>query len=163
MSDEPVSPMTVHIAGRASRSSACRYDPYTTMNVPPNDSAKIACPMAAAITFAVRSWKRNSSRYHCTPRHALGSVSVRTMTAMVTTVIAGSTIVLTTSMPFRTPFTSTAAQARMTTAVHESWSSNDLRTKPLLGGRIAAASKRSWASIAIWPTVYQSTQPMTAE
>ena len=163
MSDDPVSPMTVHMAGRASGSSACRYEPYTTMNVPPNDSAKIACPIAAAITFAERSWKRNSSRYHRTPGHALGSVSVRTMTTMVTTVIAGKTIMLTTSMPFRTPFTSTAAQARITTAVQQSWSRNDRSTKPWSGGRIAAASNRMRPSIATWPTVYQSTQPITAE
>src|SRR5512146_91633 len=42
MSDDPVSPITVHHAGRTSGSSACRYDPYTTMKVPPSDKAKIA-------------------------------------------------------------------------------------------------------------------------
>src|SRR5678815_3356429 len=56
---EPVSPSTVQIAGAAADSSALRYEPYTTMNVPPNDSENIMWPSAPTMTGGVRSWIRN--------------------------------------------------------------------------------------------------------
>jgi len=45
----------VQIAGAAADSSALRYEPYTTMNVPPNESENIMWPSAPTMTGGVRS------------------------------------------------------------------------------------------------------------
>ena len=89
-----MSPITVQIAGRARLSFASRYEPYTTMNVPPSDSEKIAWPIAATITVGVRSAKRNLRMYHRTPSIAPGSVSDRTISTRITNSSVGSTTLL---------------------------------------------------------------------
>ena len=54
------------------------------MNVPPSESEKIAWPIAATITFGVRSAKRNLRMYQRTPSIAPGSVSDRTISTRIT-------------------------------------------------------------------------------
>src|SRR5690349_11098754 len=76
-SPENVSPNVVHHAFDVRLSCSVRYDPYTTMNVPPSDSENTAWPMAASMTRGVRSDVWNLRMYHSTPARALGSVSAR--------------------------------------------------------------------------------------
>ena len=66
---ETVSPNVVHQAFAVRLSLSVRYDPYTTMNVPPSDSENIAWPIAATITRGVRSDAWNLRMYHSTPVH----------------------------------------------------------------------------------------------
>src|SRR5687768_13040511 len=72
---ENVSPNVVHPAFDLRLSRSVRYEPYTTMNVPPSDSENTVWPIAAIITRGVRSDALNLRMYHSSPAQALGSVS----------------------------------------------------------------------------------------
>ena len=122
------------------------------MKVPPSESEKIACPMAATITFALRSDQRTLRMYHSTPFMAPGNVSERAMSTMMTTSSAGTMTLLAFSMPDRSPRCTTTAHATITAPVHIIWSRNDFRTNPASGGRIAAASKPGTIASATCPT-----------
>jgi hypothetical protein len=110
------------------------------MNVPPRDREKIACPSAATITFASNASGVNLSRYQRTPSIAPGSVSARSMRMRRMRQSTGMMILLAISIPPRSPFCTTAAQATITAAVQASWRMNDFATKPESGGSTAAAS-----------------------
>ena len=135
-----MSPITVHIAGRATLSSCFMYDPYTTMNVPPSESEKIAWPIAAIITVGVRSAHRNFRMYQRTPAIAPGSVSDRIISSTSATSSTGMTHALARSIPALNPFATTTAQASATIAVKHICSANDVKSNPCSGGRIADAS-----------------------
>ncbi len=139
------------MAGLATFSLSSRYDPYTTMNVPPSDNEKIAWPSAATMTAGVRSDQRNLSRYQRTPSIEPGNVSDRMVSNMRIVNSAGMMILLAVSMPPRMPFTSTLAQATITAPVQASCRRNDLAANPVAGGRIADTSTGTWTADANWP------------
>ena len=139
-SPENVSPNVVHPALVVRLSSSLRYEPYTTMNVPPSESENTAWPMAAIITRGVRSDSSNLRMYHSSPAHAFGSVSARTMSTPRITQSRGMTIRLARSMPLRNPRRSTKTHDNVTAAVHTSCRESDCAESPVSGGRIRDAS-----------------------
>src|SRR5215203_203642 len=116
-SPENVSPNAVHHAFAVRLSFSVRYDPYTTMNVPPSESENTVWPMAAIMTRGVRSDSWNLRMYHSTPAIALGSVSARPMSKSRMMHSVGMTMLLARSMPLRRPRRSTNAQESVTAAV----------------------------------------------
>src|SRR6186713_3313520 len=137
-SPDPVSPIAVHTALAPSGSSGLRYDPYTTMKVPPIESEKTACPIAATTTLASMSAMLNLRMYQSTPAIAPGNVSARATSTSSTTSSAGMMAMLAFSIPDRSPFCNTTAQLRMTAAVDIICRKNDLELNPSSGGRMAA-------------------------
>ena len=115
------------------------YDPYTTMNVPPSESEKIAWPIAATITAGVRSANRNLRMYQRTPAIAPGSVSDRTISSTSTTSSTGMHDLLARSIPPRKPFDHDDGARECHDAVQHICSANDTKSNPCSGGRIADA------------------------
>ena len=117
--------------------------PYTTMNVPPSESEKIAWPIAATITVAFRSDHRTLRMYHSTPAMALeesGTVSSRT--TIMTMEGRHDDLARPSRSPTLVLCAPRSAHDRINVPVHTSCSRNDFSTKPgVSGGRIAAASK----------------------
>ena len=134
------SPPAVSAALPRSGSPRFRYEPYTTMNVPPSERLKIAWPSAANMTGGVSAPGSNAPRYQRSPSPAPGSVSERTMRMTSPARSAGTMRRLARSIPRRSPRRSTAAQVRRTTPVQAHCRRRERSEKPSSGGRIAAAS-----------------------
>ena len=100
------------------------------MKVPPSESENTAWPIAATITAGVRSSSLNLRMNQRTPSPAPGNVSARITRMISTTHKVGMMIVEARSIPFRRPFTITSAEAKITTPVHASCSTNDVAFTP---------------------------------
>src|SRR5688572_25397288 len=153
-SPENVSPNVVHHSFDVRLSRSVRYEPYTTMNVPPSDSENTVWPMAAIITRGVRSAALNLRMYHSTPAHALGSVSARTISTTRIAHSRGITMRLARSMPLRNPRRSTNTHDSVTAAVHAIWSPSERAEIPVSGGSTCDASRLPPAARATSPTAW---------
>ncbi len=120
--------------------SGPRYDPYTTMSVPPRPTEKTTCPRAAIATSPLIAETSNASS-QATPAPAPGSVTERAITTRSVTKSTGVTIFETRSIPARTPFRTTRASASSTSAVKVACRASAVAEKPVSGGRIAAPSR----------------------
>ncbi len=158
-----VSADAVHSADVRRFSPRPRYEPYTTISVPPSPIEKTACPSAATITRPVRSPGSNFRRYQPTPANAPGSVSERTISTSSTTNISGMSARLARSMPARNPFSRMTATATSTALVNTSCSEKERASKPSAGGSTAAGENSAPSSAAISASPKHSTQPIATQ